>query len=154
MYNAININPDSVEFEATVGGYNQIVNLERPDGVSYSQWSGVWSGFKELHDSRKDFHSYLEEIEERVAEENGRSAEVDYNNGYEAGSEEVQRELDAAEDEIYDLKEENRVLQKDLESAENANSELESQIDDLKQEIKELEAELREVNYRLESLEV
>jgi chromosome segregation ATPase len=125
MYNAININPDSVEFEATVGGYNQIVNLERPDGVSYSQWSGLWSGFKELHDSRKDFHSYLEEIEERISEENGRGAEVDYNNGYEAGSEEVQRELDAAQDEIADLK----------------------------QEIKDLEAELREVNYRLESLE-
>lgn len=136
MYNAININPDSVEFEATVGGYNQIVNLERPDGVSYSQWSGVWSGFKELHDSRQ--YSLDDYVERQV----DTSA------------------ITALEDENDDLKEEVRVLQADLDAAEikiasleDDKTYLENELNIADKENEALEAELRQVNYRLESLE-
>lgn len=129
MYNAININPDSVEFEATVGGYNQIVNLERPDGVSYSQWSGVWAGFKELHDSRQ--YSLDDYVEGRVDTS----------------------EIESLEDRIDELKGELKNTEAERDDEETRADRLQDALDDAAQEIKELEAELREVNYRLESLE-
>lgn len=129
MYNAININPDSVEFEATVGGYNQIVNLERPDGVSYSQWSGVWSGFKELHDSRQ--YSLDDYVERQV----DTSA------------------ITALEDENDDLKEEVRVIQADLDAAEIKIASLEDDKSYLENELNVAEKEIDVLTDRLESLE-
>lgn len=129
MYNAININPDSVEFEATVGGYNQIVNLERPDGVSYSQWSGVWSGFKELHDSRQ--YSLDDYVERQVDTS----------------------EIESLEDRIDELKGELKNAENDRDDAEAEVSRIQYSLDDCVREKEVLEAELREVNARLSVLE-
>lgn len=136
MYNAININPDSVEFEATVGGYNQIVNLERPDGVSYSQWSGVWAGFKELHDSRQ---YSLDDYVERQVDTSAITALEDENDDLKEEVRVLQANLDAAEIKIASLEDDKTYLENEL------------NIDDKENE--SLEAELRQVNYRLESLE-
>lgn len=129
MFRRIDIEPDFVEFEYMDAGHLCVTCVARPDGISYSQFSGLFEGLKELHDSRQ--YSLGDYVERQVDTS----------------------EIEGLEDRIQDLKEENSVLENELDAAEDANSDLENEVETLKQELKELEKELAEVNYLLESLE-
>lgn len=74
MFNHIHVNIDSVEFEYVTKGNLENISIARPDGIGYSQWSGVWNAFVEFLESRQ--------------------RQVDTS------------EIEALEDEIYDLRKE------------------------------------------------
>lgn len=114
MFNRVDVQIDSVEFESVVGGYNQIVNLERPDGVSYSQWSGVWTGFKELHDSRQ--YSLGDYVERQVDTS----------------------EIESLEDQISELQKQVESLEGDLARSEREADDLQAEIDNLEKELREV----------------
>lgn len=55
MFNRVDVQIDSVEFESVVGGFLELVNVSRPDGVSVSQWYSYWERFIEVDIDTPDY---------------------------------------------------------------------------------------------------
>lgn len=134
MFNQISVNLNSVEFEYIEGGRLYCVSVGKPDGASVSQWSALWEGFKEFHESGKDLQTIVDEaidpseLQELDDQIDDLREELDDRDSQIAKLEE---EIAKLEDTVDELKEENRVLQNDLEAAERANVKLEEEIDDM-----------------------
>jgi predicted nuclease with TOPRIM domain len=105
IFNSLNINVDSVEFEYVTKGNLEVITVGRPDGVSYSQWEEVWS---RLDGSvLDDLQNEVDELEKRVKS----NSDTDYQNGYDDGVAETERAL---EKEISSLESENERLKDEL----------------------------------------
>lgn len=104
IFNSLNINVDSVEFEYVIKGNLEVVNVSRPDGVSYSQWEEFWNRLDDV--VFEGLQAEVEELEARVKD----NSVVDYQNGYDDGVSETERELDreisSLESEIESLRDE------------------------------------------------
>jgi len=61
MFNSINIGVSDIEFEYILNGTTRVTTVFRSDGVSYSQWSGLWEGLKEFAESgHTTLYDYVE----------------------------------------------------------------------------------------------
>ena len=96
MFNQISVNLNSVEFEYIEGGRLYCVNVGKPDGVSYSQWSGAWAAFKEFLDSRQPTLSDYVERTIDVSELEALEEEID----------DLRRQIDDKNSQIASLEEE------------------------------------------------
>jgi len=124
MFNQINVKLDAIEFEYIDGGHLVTTTVGKPDGISYSQWQGLWIGFKELHDSGKDIFDL---IDERVD-----NSEIDA----------VEKRNTELENEVNDLENDVARLEAQIDALESENADLEDKIEELKAEIRELTAEV------------
>ena len=127
MFNSINIGIDGVEFEYIEGGRLYCVNVGIPDGVSYSQWSGMWESAKEVFDSGKDLWTLVDE-------------RVDVS------------ELGGLEDRVNELENEVSGLESEISQLESALDDAETDIDDLTRANRELEEEIKKLESEIEDI--
>lgn len=100
MFNSLHINVDSVEFEYVTKGNLEVINVARPDGVSYSQWEGFWSNI-----DQNGVDTYEEEIVSLQDKIETLEDTVD----------ELRKELDAKDYEISGLEKEIERLESEIE---------------------------------------
>jgi len=124
MFNAINVTLDAIEFEYIDNGHLVTTTVGKPDGISYSQWEGLWIGFKELHDSGLGLQDLIEDYAD--------VSEIDA----------VEKRNTELHNEVNDLENDVARLDAQMDDLERENAELEDKVEELKAEIRELSMEV------------
>lgn len=73
MFSSFDIDYDKVTFKYTSGGAKETIFVDIPDGVSVSQWTGVWGSFREILESGGDsiedyINNALAEADKKIEE--------------------------------------------------------------------------------------